>query len=51
VVDHRWPSLCAIVLSVILGALVAVAGLSSRKSLNRASRVYVEVFRSIPCWC
>ncbi len=41
-------SLSAIVLSVILGALVAVAGLSSRKSLNWVNRVYVEVFRSIP---
>lgn len=41
-------SLSAIVLSVILGALVAVAGLSSRKSLNWINRVYVEVFRSIP---
>lgn len=41
-------SLCAIVLSVVIGALVAVAGLSQRKSLNRINRFYVEVFRSIP---
>ncbi len=41
-------SVCAIVLSVIVGALVAVAGLSKRKSLNRINRVYVEVFRAIP---
>jgi len=41
-------SLCAIVLSVIVGALVAVAGLSKRKSLNLINRVYVELFRSIP---
>ncbi len=41
-------SLCAIVLSVIVGALVAVAGLSRRRSLNRVNRVYVEVFRAIP---
>ena len=41
-------SVCAIVLSVIVGALVAVAGLSKRKSLNRLNRVYVEVFRAIP---
>ncbi|MCW5642854.1 MAG: amino acid ABC transporter permease [Rhodoferax sp.] len=41
-------SVCAIVLSVIIGALVAVAGLSRRKSLNRINRVYVELFRSIP---
>jgi glutamine transport system permease protein len=41
-------SLCAIVLSVIIGGLVAVAGLSTRRSLNRINRVYVEVFRAIP---
>ena len=41
-------SLCAIFLSVILGALVAVAGLSKVRALNRASRVYVELFRSVP---
>ena len=41
-------SLCAIVLSVILGALVAIAGLSKVRMLHRASRVYVELFRSIP---
>lgn len=41
-------SLCAIFLSVILGALVAIAGLSKIRLLNRASRVYVELFRSIP---
>ena len=41
-------SLCAICISVILGALVALAGLSRRKSLNRVNRVYVELFRSVP---
>jgi polar amino acid transport system permease protein len=41
-------SVCAIVLSVIIGALVAVAGLSRRKSLNRINRLYVELFRAIP---
>ena len=41
-------SVCAIVLSVIIGALVAVAGLSTRKSLNRVNRLYVELFRAIP---
>ncbi len=41
-------SLCAIFLSVILGALVAVAGLSKFRLLQRSSRVYVELFRSIP---
>ncbi|MEI6761447.1 MAG: ABC transporter permease subunit, partial [Betaproteobacteria bacterium] len=41
-------SLCAICLSVLLGATVAMAGLSRRKSLNRVNRVYVELFRSVP---
>ena len=41
-------SLCAIVLSVFLGALVAFAGLSPRKWLNGINRVYVELFRSVP---
>ena len=41
-------SLCAIVLSVVLGASVAIAGLSNKKLLVRINRVYVELFRSIP---
>ncbi len=41
-------SLCAIVLSVILGASVALAGLSRRPALRRVNRVYVELFRAIP---
>ena len=41
-------SLCAIVLSVVLGAAVAVAGLSKRRWLNRVNRTYVELLRSIP---
>jgi polar amino acid transport system permease protein len=41
-------SLCAIALSVVLGATVALAGLSRRKTLNRLSRGYVELFRAIP---
>ena len=41
-------SLCAIVVSVVLGLLVAMAGLSGRLWLQRLSRVYVEVFRAIP---
>jgi glutamine transport system permease protein len=41
-------SLCAIVVSVLLGSLVALAGLSPRKALNRVNRVYVELFRSVP---
>ena len=41
-------SVCAIALSVVLGATVALAGLSRRKTLNRLSRGYVELFRAIP---
>jgi len=41
-------SLCAIGLSVVLGATIAMAGLSRRKYLNRVNRVYVELFRSVP---
>jgi His/Glu/Gln/Arg/opine family amino acid ABC transporter permease subunit len=41
-------SLCAIAVSVLLGSLVALAGLSPRKSFNRVNRVYVELFRSVP---
>ena len=41
-------SLCAIVVSVFLGSLVALAGLSPRKALKRINRVYVELFRSVP---
>ncbi len=46
--DTVLVSLCAIVVSVGLGLLVAMAGLSSRRWLKRLSRVYVEVFRAIP---
>lgn len=48
VADTVLVSLCAIVVSVGLGLLVAMAGLSSRLWLKRLSRVYVEVFRAIP---
>jgi polar amino acid transport system permease protein len=41
-------SVSAIALSVVLGALVAVAGLSGRGWLNRVNRVYVDLFRAIP---
>lgn len=41
-------SLCAIGLSVILGAVVAMAGLSQNNHLKRVNRVYVELFRSVP---
>ncbi len=41
-------SLLAIILSVVLGLLVALPGLSERRSLRIFNRVYVEIFRSIP---
>lgn len=46
--DTVLVSLSAIVVSVVLGLLVAMAGLSSRLWLKRLSRVYVEVLRAIP---
>jgi His/Glu/Gln/Arg/opine family amino acid ABC transporter permease subunit len=41
-------SVCAILLSVLLGTLVALAGLAPSKLLQRASRTYIELFRSVP---
>jgi len=41
-------SLCAIVLSVLIGALMALAALSKRKGLQTLARFYVEIFRAIP---
>jgi His/Glu/Gln/Arg/opine family amino acid ABC transporter permease subunit len=41
-------SFAAIVLSVILGMLLAVAGLSKSNLLRWINRIYVEVFRAIP---
>lgn len=41
-------SIIAITLSIVLGLLVALPGLSERRGLRAANRVYVEVFRSIP---
>lgn len=41
-------SLTAIVISVIVGLLVALPGLSAKRALQRFNRVYVEVIRSIP---
>ncbi|MGH7005717.1 MAG: amino acid ABC transporter permease [Alphaproteobacteria bacterium] len=41
-------ALCAITISVILGLLVALPGLSSNRALRAASRTYVELFRSVP---
>ena len=51
-VDGAWAtisvSLCAIVISVLLGSLVAMAGLSRKRLLNYFNRLYVESFRAIP---
>ena len=41
-------SLCAIVLSVLIGALMALAALSKRNVLQTLARLYVEIFRAIP---
>lgn len=41
-------SILAIILSVALGLVVALLGLSERRGLRAANRVYVEVFRAIP---
>ena len=41
-------SACAIFLSVVMGALMALAALSKRRSLQTMARVYVEIFRAIP---
>jgi polar amino acid transport system permease protein len=41
-------SLCAILLSVTIGLLVALSGLSANRVAYRFNRVYVELFRAIP---
>lgn len=41
-------ALCAIVVSVVLGILLALAGLSKKRWLRGINRVYVEIFRAIP---
>ena len=41
-------SFCAIFLSVLIGALMALAALSKRQVLQTVSRFYVEIFRAIP---
>ncbi len=41
-------SLCAIVISVVIGLLVALPGLSSSKALRRFNRIYVEIVRAVP---
>ncbi len=39
---------CALLVSVVLGVALAVAGLSRHPLLRAVNRVYVEVFRAIP---
>ncbi|MCW5772661.1 MAG: amino acid ABC transporter permease [Rhodospirillaceae bacterium] len=41
-------ALTAIVLSVLLGLMVALLGLSANRLLRGASRIYVELLRSVP---
>jgi len=41
-------SLCAIVISVLLGLLIALPGLSSRRSFRGFNRTYVELVRAVP---
>ena len=41
-------SLAAIVLSVVLGALLAIAALARTKALRVVNRVYVEALRAVP---
>jgi His/Glu/Gln/Arg/opine family amino acid ABC transporter permease subunit len=41
-------SVVAIVISIIVGAGVALLALSKRRGLRAVNRVYVEVFRSVP---
>lgn len=41
-------SLCGIIVSVIIGLVVAIPGLSARPGLLLFNRIYVEAFRSVP---
>ena len=41
-------SLCAIVISIMLGLLVTLPALMNNTLARRINRVYVEIFRSIP---
>ncbi len=41
-------SLAAIVLSVLLGAALAIAGLARNRALRTVNRVYVEALRAVP---
>ena len=41
-------SLCAILISVLLGLLIALPGLSARRQFRGINRTYVELIRAIP---
>lgn len=41
-------SLCAIVISVLLGLLIALPGLSSKRRFRGINRTYVELVRAVP---
>ena len=41
-------ALCALVLSMLMGLLVALPGLSTNRVARAANRVYVEAFRAVP---
>ena len=41
-------SVCAIIISIIVGLLIALPGLSSRRSVRGINRLYVEIVRAIP---
>src|SRR5690606_33223867 len=41
-------ALCAILLSVVLGLVMAVIALSPNRIFRTASRTYIEVLRSVP---
>lgn len=41
-------SVVSIVIAIVIGVAVALAGLSKSRYLRHANRIYVEIFRSIP---
>ena len=41
-------SFCAILISIVVGLIIALPGLSARRSLRRINRVYVELVRAVP---
>ena len=41
-------SFCAILISIVVGLLIALPGLSANRGLRRINRVYVEVVRAVP---